>query len=68
MSADKLPKPLPDINTPEGVTEVLKLAAKGREDVLPLVRKLFDPKNPGSKDLILLCQLNLDPVLVVERV
>ncbi|MBV8676688.1 MAG: hypothetical protein JO355_05900 [Planctomycetaceae bacterium] len=52
MSADKLPKPLPDINTPEGATEVLKLAAKGREDMLPLVRKLFDPENPGSKDLI----------------
>ena len=51
-SADKLPKPLPDINTPEGAIEVLKLAAKGREDVLPLVRKLFDPENPGGKDLI----------------
>src|SRR3954447_7174185 len=39
---ETLPRPLPSIETREGMLEILERAAKGQTDVLPMVRKLFD--------------------------
>jgi hypothetical protein len=47
-----LPKPLPDIDTPEGVAEVLERAQGGSTDVLPLVRKLLSPQHPRGRFLV----------------
>jgi hypothetical protein len=41
-SDERMPKPLPDIDTPSGVVELLKRAGKGEAVMLPLVRQLLD--------------------------
>jgi hypothetical protein len=51
-SPDKPSKPLPDIETPDGIREVLERAEEGSTDVLPLLRKLFSPHHERGKSLI----------------
>jgi hypothetical protein len=42
LTAERTPKPLPDIDTSNGVVEVLKRAGTGEAAMLPLVRQLLD--------------------------
>jgi hypothetical protein len=48
--AETLPKPLPSIETPEGVKEVIERAGNGDQAMRPLVRKLLekDHRERGS--------------------
>jgi hypothetical protein len=41
-TTENLPMPLPDIDSPQGIHEVLKRAAKGEETIRPLVLRLLD--------------------------
>ncbi len=49
---EKLPKPLPDIETPEGIGQLLARAMKGDAEVLPLLEKLFDRGDEMGKRLV----------------
>jgi hypothetical protein len=41
-NAETLPKPLSNIDTPEGIKDVIERAANGDKAMQPLVRRLFD--------------------------
>jgi hypothetical protein len=47
-TAERLPKPLPDISTDEGLREVLDRAAKGEEATRPLVLKLLERREQSD--------------------
>jgi hypothetical protein len=46
-SAEQLPKPLPDIDSVEGIRECLKRARNGETAVRPLVRKMLEHDEEG---------------------
>jgi hypothetical protein len=50
--AKNAPKPLPSIETDEGVTEVLQRAGEGDKAVLPLVKELFDRDRPECRKVL----------------
>jgi hypothetical protein len=47
-----MPKPLPDIDTPDGIMEVLKRAGKGEAAMLPLVHQLLD-RDPDQGGMLI---------------
>jgi hypothetical protein len=52
QNAERVPEPLPDIETPEGVLEVLERAGKGHAEMLPLVRRLFSRDHERGEGLV----------------
>lgn len=51
-SDQRLPKPLPDIETTEGVSQLLARAIKGDAEVRPLLGKFFDRGDEMAKVLV----------------
>ena len=51
-SDQRLPKPLPDIETPKGIGQLLARAIKGDAEVLPLLEKFFDRGDEMGKRLV----------------